>query len=105
MAAFKYARVDLVLVAGYSLIIGCSCENENLSMNVDTLRDLLRRAPFEPFELITSAGERHLVKHPEFAILLPSRIVVTHPAADRVVVISLIHLTEARFISSTAHTN
>ena len=74
-------------------------------MNVETLRDLLGRAPFEPFEFITSAGQRHIVKHPEFAILLPSRIVVTDPVADRVAVISLIHLTEARFLSSTAHTN
>jgi hypothetical protein len=74
-------------------------------MNVETLRDLLGRAPFEPFELITSAGERHIIKHPEFAILLPSRIVVTDPIADRVAALSLIHLTEARFLSSTAPTN
>ena len=74
-------------------------------MNAETLRELLGRAPFEPFELITSAGERHVVKHPEFAILLPSRIVVPDPVADRVAVVSLIHLTEARFLSHAAHTN
>jgi hypothetical protein len=74
-------------------------------MNLETLRELLGRAPFEPFELITLAGERHPVKHPEFAILLPSRIVVTDPVADRVALVSLIHLTEARFLSPTARTS
>jgi uncharacterized protein (DUF302 family) len=74
-------------------------------MNAETLQELLGRAPFEPFELITSAGERLVVKHPEFALLLPSRIVVTDPVADRVAVVSLIHLTEARFLSHAARTN
>ena len=71
----------------------------NSSMIAQTIRSLLSRAPFEPFELITSAGERHVVKHPEFAILLPSRIVVTDPTADQLSIISLIHLTEARTVS------
>jgi hypothetical protein len=72
-------------------------------MNSESLRELLGRAPFEPFELITTAGERHRIKHPEFAILLPSRIVVTDPAADRVSIVSLIHLTEARILNPVEH--
>jgi hypothetical protein len=68
-------------------------------MNAEAIRELLTRAPFEPFELITSVGEHHAVKHPEFAILLPSRLVVTDPVADRVAIISLIHLTEARLLA------
>ena len=68
-------------------------------MNSEALRDLLNRAPFEPFELITSAGQRHVVKHPEFAILLPSRIVITDPVADQVSIVSLIHLTEAKMLA------
>jgi hypothetical protein len=31
--------------------------------------------------------------------LLPSRLVVTDPVADRVAIISLIHLTEARLLA------
>ncbi len=65
-------------------------------MNPDTIRELLQRRSFEPFEILTSGGERHLVKHPEFAILMPSRIVVTDPAADRMALVSLIHITELR---------
>ena len=68
-------------------------------MNANVLRELLTRAPFEPFELISSAGERHTVKHPEFAILLPSRIVITDPVSDQVAIVSLIHLTEARMLA------
>lgn len=71
-------------------------------MNRETIQELLLRAPFEPFELITTAGERHTVKHPEFVILLPSRIVITDPVSDRVAVVSLIHLTEARMLSPAA---
>jgi hypothetical protein len=71
-------------------------------MNAETLRELLGRAPFGPFELITSAGQRHQVKHPEFAILLPSRIVIADPVEDRVSVLSLIHLREARMLSPSS---
>jgi hypothetical protein len=67
-------------------------------MNIESLRELLARAPFEPFELITTAGERHSVRHPEFVILMPSRIVVADPASDRVSIVSLIHITEARML-------
>ncbi len=68
-------------------------------MNIESLRELLGRAPFEPFELITTARERHSVRHPEFVILMPSRIVVADPASDRVSIVSLIHITEARMLS------
>ncbi|HEX5471204.1 MAG TPA: hypothetical protein VFW73_04930 [Lacipirellulaceae bacterium] len=70
-------------------------------MNVETLRELLGRAPFE---LVTPGGIRHIIKHSEFAILRPSRIVISNPIADRVAVVSLIHLTEARFLSPVART-
>jgi hypothetical protein len=65
-------------------------------MNAEALRELLNRRPFEPFQILTSGGETHEVKHPEFAILLPSRIGVTDPAADRLAIISLIHIAEIR---------
>lgn len=68
-------------------------------MNTEALRGLLNHAPFEPFELITSAGQRHIIKHPEFAILLPTRIVITDPVADSVSIVSLLHLTEARMLA------
>ncbi len=65
-------------------------------MNAEAIREMLGGRPFEPFEVIMSSGERHLVKHPEFAILLPSRLIVTDPIADRAAMLSLIHITELR---------
>jgi hypothetical protein len=37
-------------------------------MNAEAIREMLGRRPFEPFEVIMSGGERHLVKHPEFGV-------------------------------------
>lgn len=68
-------------------------------MNAEVIRERLRQTPFEPFEpfeVVSSAGQVHLVKHPEFAILLPSRMVITDPTEDRVAIISLIHIAELR---------
>ena len=65
-------------------------------MNAESIREMLNRRPFEPFEVVMSSGERHIVKHPEFAILLPSRVIVTDPAADQAAILSLMHITEMR---------
>jgi hypothetical protein len=67
-------------------------------MNAEAIRELLQRHPFEPFEVLTSGGEIHPVRHPEFVILLPSRLVVTNPITDRVAILSLIHITEVRML-------
>jgi len=65
-------------------------------MNADAIREALSRRPFEPFEIIMSSGERHVVKHPEFLMFTPSRVVVADPIADRVAILSLVHITELR---------
>jgi hypothetical protein len=65
-------------------------------MNAETLRELLQRRPFEPFEVRMSNGDTHAVRHPEFAILMPSRIVIADPPADRLAICSLLHITEIR---------
>jgi len=69
-------------------------------MNAEAIREMLNRRPFEPFEVIMSSGERHLVKHPEFAILMLSRVIVTDPVADRAAILSLKHVTELRPVQS-----
>jgi len=56
----------------------------------------LSRRPFEPFEVVMSSGERHLVKHPEFLMILPSKAVIGDPVTDRLAILSLIHITELR---------
>jgi hypothetical protein len=71
-------------------------------MNAEAIREMLNRRPFEPFEVVMSSGERHLVKHPEFAILLPSRVIVTDPIADQAAMLSLMHVTELRPVQPQA---
>jgi len=71
-------------------------------MNADAIREVLKRQPFEPFEIIMSSGERHVVKHPEFLMLTPSRAVFVDPITDHLAVLSLKHVTELRTIQPQA---
>jgi len=64
-------------------------------MNPDAIRKMLNQQPFRPFE-VGRSGERHLVRHPEFAILMVSQIVVTNPLEDQGAFLSLKHVTELR---------
>jgi len=73
-------------------------------MNAEAIREVLNRRPFEPFEVVMSSGERHVVKHPEFLILLPSRMVIADPVTDRVALLSLVHITELRTIQPQGST-
>ncbi len=61
-------------------------------MNTETLRELLQRRPFEPFELKLSNGDRFQVRHPENAILLKTRIIIGDPETDRSWTVSLLHI-------------
>ncbi len=66
-------------------------------MNAAHIRDVLHREPFEPFEIVMSSGEKHLVKHPELVFVTEGRIiVVVDPAADRTADLALTHVTELR---------
>lgn len=70
--------------------------------NHEEIRARVRRAPFTPFQIVTSAGDAHSVLHPELimigvrdvAVGLPSP---DHPTAyDRMTRIAIIHITELR---------
>jgi len=65
-------------------------------MNAEAIREMLNRRPFEPFEIVMSSGERPVVKHPEFLMLLPSRAIVGDPVTDQAAMLSLMHITELR---------
>ncbi len=57
-------------------------------MNADAIRETLDSRPFAPFEVIMSSGERHLVRHPEFLMLLQSKIAIGDLLTDRLTVLS-----------------
>ena len=65
-------------------------------MNAEAIREMLGRRPFEPFEVIMSCGERHIVKHPEFLMVSPTRAVILDPVTDKLAILSLMHVTELR---------
>ena len=53
---------------------------------------MLRRRPFEPFEVRLSNGDVHQVRHPEFAFVLRSNMLIGYPDSDRFAVCSLLHI-------------
>lgn len=61
-------------------------------MNVETLREFVRRQPFEPFVIRMSNGEFHEILHPECLAIGKNRVVVTDPDTDRTVYCALIHI-------------
>jgi hypothetical protein len=60
-------------------------------MNYESMREVLQRQPFEPFEMRLTNGEKHEVRHPEMALLLRSRIAIALPD-DRMVICPLLHI-------------
>jgi len=71
-------------------------------MNSEIIREFLKRYPFEPFAVILSNGERHEVRHPENTILMPSRLLVADPAADKLSILSLFHIAEVQMLKPKA---
>jgi len=61
-------------------------------MNIETLREFVRRQPFEPFVIRMSNGEVHEILHPECLAIGKNRVVVTDPDTDRTVYCALIHI-------------
>jgi len=61
-------------------------------MNAETVREFLTRRPFQPLLVHLSNGEVHQIRHPEFAILLKSTLVIGVPDFDRVICCALLHI-------------
>ena len=63
-------------------------------MSLGTVQQMLRRQPFEPFELRLSNGEVHQVRHPENAALGRTRLVIMYPdtETDRMAICGLSHI-------------
>jgi hypothetical protein len=70
-------------------------------LNADALLDLVRRQPFEPFAVHLSSGDVHEVRHPECIAISKTRVAITDPAKDSVVVCNLLHVTSVEFLQTT----
>ncbi|MGA2031295.1 MAG: hypothetical protein ABSG68_03480 [Thermoguttaceae bacterium] len=68
-------------------------------MNYEAMQALLRRQPFEPFEIRLTNGEKYEVRHPEMALLLKSRLVIALPD-DRMIICPLLHIAGVETLQS-----
>ena len=56
------------------------------------MRQFLNVKPFEPFVVVMSSGDRHLVSHPENALLTKTKIVIANPEEDSLTICALLHV-------------
>jgi hypothetical protein len=68
-------------------------------MSHEAMQSLLRRQPFEPFEIRLRNGEKYEIRHPEVALLLKSRLVIAIPD-DRMVICPLLHIASVETLQS-----
>jgi hypothetical protein len=95
VARFAPGRYD---VHAYSFLLPI---RERHGMSPDTIRDYLRREPFEPFVIRMSNGETHEVRHPECAFVMKSRVIVYYPDEDRSVTCALIHVNSVEALQAS----
>jgi hypothetical protein len=61
-------------------------------MNQEAIREIVRRQPFEPFEVHMFNGEIYAVRHPEQCLLAGNRLLIYYPETDRLAYCSLVHI-------------
>ena len=70
-------------------------------MNHEYFQQMLNAQPFEPFAVHLSSGVVHEVRYPSRANLTRTRLVITDPDADRIVVCSLLHIAKVEILQPT----
>jgi hypothetical protein len=71
-------------------------------MTADVLRDLILRRPFEPFVIHLSSGESHEIRHPECLAIGKTRMCVSYPEEDRLVICSMLHVTSVEAVQTAS---
>ena len=61
-------------------------------MIATTIREWLRRDPFEPFIIRASSGQAVRVASPDLAVLMKSEIFVAAPNSDRSTILPYLHI-------------
>ena len=70
-----------------------------IKMTADAFREILCRAPFEPFRVVMSSGESYNVVHPETAFVTAKALVLalpdpTHADGERLAFCSYLHVAQ-----------
>lgn len=68
----------------------------------ETLIQLLRQQPFQPFAVQMSNGETFEVRHPEMAALLKSSIIISKSDSDEFEICWLLHVANVKTNGSVA---
>jgi hypothetical protein len=68
----------------------------------ETLLQLLRSQPFQPFAVQMPNGETFEVRHPEMAALLKSNLIVGSADSDEYQICSLLHIANVKANGSPA---
>lgn len=71
-------------------------------MNTETMQGLLRRQPFQPFEVRMSNGDAFQIRHPEMAFLLKSSLILGSPESDDFIFCSLLHVADVQALPFAA---
>jgi hypothetical protein len=61
-------------------------------MNAEATDQVLRRQPFDPFEVHLTIGEVYAVRRPEPVFLAGARLLIHHPENHQLVWCSLLHV-------------
>ena len=56
------------------------------------LRELLMRAPFQPFRVRLTSGDHYDIRNPLSAAMMKSRLFIALPNSDRTVYIPYLHI-------------
>jgi hypothetical protein len=70
------------------------------NMRPETIREMLDRDPFEPFRIVTSAGEAFIIRDPHTVALMKSEVFIAHPRTDRRTFIPLLHVVTVETIGN-----
>ena len=71
-------------------------------MTNETVKEWLAKQPFEAFEIRMSNGVTYQVRHPEFAFVMKSNVVIGDPESERVFVCALLHVASIETLRQTA---
>lgn len=74
-------------------------------MSGDSLRELIKAQPFEPFEVHMSSGDVYQVRHPEQAFVTGASLYIWFPDSDKedhVARCSLLHISGVEYVEKRA---
>ncbi len=69
---------------------------------IETIHDLLRRDPFQPFRIVTTTGDRYEVPNPHLVAIGESFLFYCFPRSDRLARIRLNQIVSVETIQAAA---